>query len=107
MIDVWEDRQPDEELTAYIKRKTNELYDSLPPEEEARKSRLYIRDAVFELNYNFFGYVATQTFINNNYINFSRRVLRSVKCGTSTGGRRSTEQIYHLQYFSSRGLAKS
>lgn len=70
MIDVWKDRQPDEELTAYIKRKTNELYDSLPAEEEARKARLDIRDAIFELNYNFFGYVATQTFINNNYISY-------------------------------------
>lgn len=68
--DVWKDRQPDEPLSDYIKRKTNELYDQLPSEEEARKARLDIRDQVFELNYKFFGYVATQTFINNNYISY-------------------------------------
>ena len=54
-----------------IKQRTNELYDQLPQEEEARKARLDIRDEVFKLNQAFFGYVATHTFINNNYIDYA------------------------------------
>lgn len=73
--DLYADRRDGETLVDYTKRKTNELYDELPvgdskEVEEIRKSRIDIRDAVFELNYKFFGYVATHTFINNNYISY-------------------------------------
>lgn len=70
MTDVWAYKLPDETTADYIKRRTNELYDMLPDDEEGRKSRTDIRDQVFELNYKFFGYVATKTFINNNYISY-------------------------------------
>ena len=70
MEDVWANRLPNEPIADYIKRRTNELYDMLPEDEEGRKSREDIRDQVFELNYKFFGYVATKTFINNNYISY-------------------------------------
>lgn len=70
MEDVWAYRQKDESTADYIKRRTNELYDMLPEDEEGRKARTDIRDQVFTLNYKFFGYVATKTFINNNYISY-------------------------------------
>lgn len=53
-----------------IKRKTLELYDSLSQVEEERKARLDVRDKVIELNYTFFGYVASHTFINNSAITY-------------------------------------
>lgn len=56
--------------TEYIKTRTQELYAMLPDDEEARKSRIDIRDELIELNYKFFGYVASHTFINNTYISY-------------------------------------
>lgn len=56
--------------TDYIKNRTIELYDSLPQELEARKARIDIRDEIIQLNYAFFGYVATHTFINNSSISY-------------------------------------
>lgn len=53
-----------------IKRKTIELYDMLPQDEEGRKARHDIRDKVIELNYKFFGYVASHTFINNPSVTY-------------------------------------
>ena len=47
----------------YIKQRTLDLYDSLPMDLEQRKARHDIRDEVIELNYKFFGYVATSTFV--------------------------------------------
>ena len=70
MEDVWKYKLPNESTADYIKRRTNELYDMLPDDEEGRKARTDIRDQVFTLNYKFFGYVATKTFINNNYISY-------------------------------------
>lgn len=70
----------------YVKQRTIELYDMLPQanitddmtkeERQAeidrcladRYSNSDIRDEVIELNYAFFGYVATHTFINNSSI---------------------------------------
>lgn len=49
----------------YIKRITQELYDSLPQNKAERMARTDIRDKIIEVNYAFFGYVATHTFINN------------------------------------------
>ena len=54
----------------YIKQRTRELYLSLPQEKEARKARHDIRDEIIELNYAFFGYVASHTFINNSSIDY-------------------------------------
>lgn len=53
-----------------VKQKTIELYDSLPQELEARKSRLDVRDKIIELNYSFFGYIASHTFINNSAVTY-------------------------------------
>lgn len=47
----------------YVKQRTLELYESLPMEEEARKAQIEVRDEIIELNYKFFGYVATSTFV--------------------------------------------
>lgn len=54
----------------YVKRRTLELYDSLPQEEEERKKHIEVRDEVFELNQSFFGYIASHTFINNSAITY-------------------------------------
>ena len=54
----------------YVKKRTIELYDMLPQELESRKSKIDIRDEVIELNYSFFGYVASHTFINNSSITY-------------------------------------
>ena len=47
----------------YIRERTQELYDSLPMDLEKRKACISIRDEIIELNYKFFGYVATGVFI--------------------------------------------
>lgn len=61
---------PKESKQAYIKRRTIELYDSLPEEEVERKKHLEVRDEVIELNYTFFGYIASHTFINNSAVSY-------------------------------------
>lgn len=53
-----------------IKRETIRLYDMLPLDEEGRKARHDIRDKVIDLNYKFFGYVASHTFINNPSVTY-------------------------------------
>lgn len=55
---------------AQIKEETIKLYDQLPDDEEGRKARIDIRDKVIDLNYKFFGYVATHTFVNNPSIGY-------------------------------------
>ena len=60
----------EESKTERTKRLTIELYDQLPQELEPRLLRHDIRDQVFELNYTFFGYVASKTFINNSSITY-------------------------------------
>lgn len=47
----------------YIKERTQELYDALPHDLEARKNSIEIRDEIIELNYSFFGYIASSTFV--------------------------------------------
>ena len=55
----------------YRKQRTIELYDYLPQTTlEERSQYTDIRDAVFELNYTFFGYIASHKFLNNSYINY-------------------------------------
>ena len=63
-----------ESRSEYVKRRTIELYDSLPIEEEARKARIDVRDEVIDLNYSFFGYVATHTFINNSSVTYEDKL---------------------------------
>ena len=46
----------------YIKERTQELYDSLPMDLEQRKACISVRDEIIELNYKFFGYVASSVF---------------------------------------------
>lgn len=49
----------------WTKQRTIELYDFLPQDSlDDRKQNLEIRDAVLELNYPFFGYVAKHTYVN-------------------------------------------
>ena len=57
-----------------IKQQTIDLYDQLPQEEEARKARIDIRDKIIELNYSFFGYLASSIFINNSYISYEDKL---------------------------------
>ena len=63
-----------ESKNEYIKRRTLELYASLPQDEEERKKRLDVRDEVIELNYAFFGYVATHTYINNPSVTYEDKL---------------------------------
>lgn len=60
--------------TDYVKQRTIELYDSLPQEEERRKSYINIRDEIINLNYSFFGYVATHTYINNTSVTYEDKL---------------------------------
>lgn len=53
-----------------IKAQTLKLYDMLPSDKYERMARTDIRDEIIELNYSFFGYVATRTFINNSSITY-------------------------------------
>ena len=53
------------------KLRTIELYDYLPLTTlEERFTYTDIRDAVIELNFTFFGYIASHKFINNSYISY-------------------------------------
>lgn len=55
----------------FRKERTIELYDYLPQTSlEERATYLDIRDAVIDLNYKFFGYIASHKFVNNNYISY-------------------------------------
>lgn len=63
-----------------IKQQTLELYAQLPQEYEERIKRTDIRDKVIELNYTFFGYVASRTFVNNSVATYEDK-LQSCLCG--------------------------
>lgn len=55
----------------WIKLRTLELYDYLPQTTlEERYQYTDIRDEIIELNYTFFGYVATHTYINNSSVSY-------------------------------------
>lgn len=53
-----------------IKQRTLDLYSQLPDDEIERKSRLDIRDQIIELNYKFFGYVASHTYVSNTCVSY-------------------------------------
>lgn len=55
---------------AQIKEETLRLYRSLPQDAEERKKRLDVRDRVIELNYTFFGYIASHTYIANTSVSY-------------------------------------
>lgn len=58
-------------IADYRKQRTIELYDYLPQTTlEERHSYTDIRDAIIELNYTFFGYIASHKFVNNRYISY-------------------------------------
>lgn len=59
---------------AYIKQRTLEIYDSMPQDKELRKQCLKERDEIIELNYAFFGYVATKTFINSTIATYEDKL---------------------------------
>ena len=53
-----------------IKLQTLELYDSLPQDKAQRIARTDVRDKIIDLNYTFFGYIASQTFIANSTVTY-------------------------------------
>lgn len=61
-----------------IKKRTSELYDLLPMDLEERKARTDIRDEVLQLNYAFFGYLASKTFINNHYASYEDKLNTAI-----------------------------
>lgn len=55
----------------YRKQRTIELYDYLPQTTlEDRRTYTDIRDAIIEMNYTFFGYIASNKFVNNSFISY-------------------------------------
>ena len=61
-----------------IKQRTLELYAMLPDGEEERKSRTDIRDELINLNYKFFGFVASHTYVDNTYISYEDKFQSAV-----------------------------
>ena len=53
-----------------VKQRTLEIYESLPQDKEQRMKCLDARDEIVELNYAFFGYVATHTYIHNSSVTY-------------------------------------
>lgn len=58
----------------YVKQRTLEIYDSMPQEKELRKKCYKERDEIIELNYAFFGYVASRTYVNNNMATYEDKL---------------------------------
>ena len=54
----------------YVKKRTLELYSQLSQNENERKARTDIRDQIIELNYSFFGYIASHKYINNPSVTY-------------------------------------
>ena len=66
-------------VAEYRKRRTVELYDYLPLTSlEERAQYTDIRDAVIDLNYTFFGYIASHKFVNNSYIDYEDKFQSAV-----------------------------
>lgn len=61
-----------------IKQETIQLYDQLSMDLEIRKKQYDIRDKILELNYAFFGYVASHKFINNQYISYEDKLNTAI-----------------------------
>lgn len=58
----------------YIKRRTLEIYDSMPQDKALRMKCLKERDELIDINYSFFGYIATHTFINNSSVTYEDKL---------------------------------
>jgi hypothetical protein len=58
----------------YIKKRTLEIYDSMPQDKALRMRCLKERDELIEINYSFFGYIATHTFINNSSVTYEDKL---------------------------------
>lgn len=58
------------EQNKITKDKTMELYLQLPQIKSERIKRIDIRDEIIKVNYSFFGYVASHTFINNSSVTY-------------------------------------
>ena len=56
--------------TEQIKLETIRLYDSLPQNKSERIKCIDVRDKIIELNYTFFGYIASHTYIENNSVTY-------------------------------------
>lgn len=63
---------------AYIKQRTSEIYSKLPQNREQRMKCLKERDEIIDLNYAFFGYVASKKFVNNRYISYEDKFQATV-----------------------------
>jgi hypothetical protein len=58
----------------YTKRRTLEIYASMPQEKSLRMQCLKERDELIDLNYTFFGYIASHTFINNSCVEYEDKL---------------------------------
>lgn len=58
----------------YVKQRTLEIYRSMPQEKALRMKCFKERDEIIELNYSFFGYVASHTFINNSSVTYEDKL---------------------------------
>ena len=56
-----------------IKRRTQEIYDSLPPTKEERIPMLDVRDEIVTLNYKFICYIGAKTHVVNNSVSLEDR----------------------------------
>lgn len=68
-----------EQSIDFVKKRTLEIYDSMPQDKELRKNCLSERDEIIDLNYKFFGYVASNTYINNTSVTYEDK-LQSCLC---------------------------
>lgn len=63
----------------YRKQRTVELYDYLPMTSlEDRDKYRDIRDAVIDLNYTLFGYIASHKFVNNSFIDYDDKMQSAI-----------------------------
>lgn len=62
----------------YIKARTQEIYDSMPQEKNLRMNCLKERDELITLNYTFFGYIASHTFVNNSYATYEDKLQSAI-----------------------------
>lgn len=58
----------------YIKKRTQEIYDSLPQELSARLACIKERDEIIDLNYTFFGYIASHTYVGSTSVDYEDKL---------------------------------
>lgn len=57
-----------------IKQRTLDIYSTMPQNKAERMKCFKQRDEIIELNYAFFGYVASRTFINNSTVKYEDKL---------------------------------